>query len=168
MSLHDPAQGGLQGYSPPMPAAAGPLGPSDPRYTPSPALVDQAVGHEAMTPLALYFGLRGRVRRRTFWLHGVVALLLAGAVGTALLQIAGWNADEAQQWVDALLVWPVIAISVKRWHDIDRPGWFVLVNLVPAVGQLIALVCNGFFPGTVGENRFGGDPKTEPHGPYTA
>ncbi|MFQ5760974.1 MAG: DUF805 domain-containing protein, partial [Acidiferrobacterales bacterium] len=43
----------------------------------------------------------------------------------------------------------------KRWHDIDMSGWWQLVNLIPVVGSFIALVANGFLPGTDGENHFG-------------
>jgi uncharacterized membrane protein YhaH (DUF805 family) len=113
---------------------------------------------EAMPPHRLYFGLGGRVNRRSFWLHGVLGLLVAGIVGMALLEIAGLHPERAEHWVNLLIAWPAVAISVKRWHDRDKSGWWVLIVLIPVIGQLWALVDNGFLRGTRGPNRFGPEP----------
>ena len=111
---------------------------------------------EAMPPLRLYFSLRGRIGRRQFWWHGVLGLLMAGLVLMALLEIAGVAPERAEQLANLVILWPMIAISVKRWHDRDRSGWWVLLVLVPTViGQLWALIDNGFVAGTKGPNRFG-------------
>jgi uncharacterized membrane protein YhaH (DUF805 family) len=52
---------------------------------------------------------------------------------------------------------PHLAVSIRRLHDIARPGWVWLVCLLPYVGGVILLVlfC---LPGTKGENDFGPDP----------
>ena len=57
-----------------------------------------------------------------------------------------------------LLIIPGIAVQVRRFHDQDKSGWFVLLGLIPFVGGLIVLVfmC---LEGTKGPNRFGPDPK---------
>jgi uncharacterized membrane protein YhaH (DUF805 family) len=113
---------------------------------------------EPMSPWRLYTSLRGRVGRRSFWLHGVLALLAVGVVGMALLEIAGLRPDRAERVVNLLIAWPAIAISAKRWHDRDRTGWWVLIALIPVLGQLWALLNNGFLRGTPGPNRFGDEP----------
>jgi uncharacterized membrane protein YhaH (DUF805 family) len=117
---------------------------------------------EAMPPHRLYLGLAGRVNRRSFWLHGVLGLLVLGMVGMALLEIAGFHPERAERWVNLLIAWPAIAISVKRWHDRDKSGWWVLIVLVPVIGQLWALIDNGFLRGTRGPNRFGPEPPAGP------
>ena len=141
-------------------------------HTPSPAvpdsspqvpltlaeLTDIALARETMSPRALWIGLRGRVSRKTFWLHGVLTLLIVAMLGNALMDIAGVRAELSVKLVNLVLAWPFIAVSVKRLHDFDFSGWWVLVNLVPAIGSLITLVANGFVPGTHGTNRFGPDP----------
>ena len=53
---------------------------------------------------------------------------------------------------------PSIAVQVRRFHDQDKSGWFVLLNFIPYVGGLIVLVFM-FLEGTKGENRYGPDPK---------
>ena len=67
---------------------------------------------------------------------------------------------EILDWMLAplLLLWPSLAICAKRWHDVDKSAWWILIALVPVVGGLIALVFNGFIPGTPGPNRFGNPP----------
>ena len=53
---------------------------------------------------------------------------------------------------------PAIAVQVRRFHDQDKSGWFVLLNFIPIIGGLIVLVMM-FLDGTPGPNRFGPDPK---------
>ena len=108
----------------------------------------------------LYVGLKGRINRRSFWLHGVLSLLAVSMVLMALLEIAGFHPDRVEKVVSALIAWPSIAISAKRWHDRDRSGWWVLIVLIPIplIPQLWALIDNGFVSGTRGENRFGAEP----------
>jgi len=115
---------------------------------------------EEMPPWRLYLGLRGRVTRRSFWVHGVLGLLIGGIVAVALLEIAGMRPDRAEKLASLLIAWPGIAISAKRWHDRDRSGWWALIALIPipVIPQLWALIDNGFVPSTKGPNRFGERP----------
>lgn len=56
---------------------------------------------------------------------------------------------------------PSLAVSVRRLHDIDYSGWWILISFVPVVG-LIAIVWWAT-KGTDGPNRFGPDPiATDP------
>ena len=112
---------------------------------------------EPMSPAQILFGLRGRVPRRTFWLYGVGLLFLAGLYLNLLLGIVGLRAGRVESLLNVVLLWPAIAVSVKRWHDRDRSGWWVLVQLIPVIGWLWMLVENGFLRGTAGPNRYGED-----------
>jgi hypothetical protein len=49
-------------------------------------------------------------------------------------------------------------IIVKRWHDRDKSGWWVLIGLIPVIGGLWMIIECGFLKGTEGSNRFGPDP----------
>lgn len=113
---------------------------------------------DAMSPWQLFFSTRGRISRLTFWGYGFFALLGLALVGMALLNIAGVSSERAENLINLLLVWPAIALSAKRWHDRNHSAWWVLVNLIPVIGTLWALVANGFLPGTAGPNRYGDDP----------
>lgn len=56
------------------------------------------------------------------------------------------------------IVIPSLAVQVRRFHDLDKSGWFILLNFIPYIGSIIVLVfmC---MDGTRGPNRFGDDPK---------
>jgi uncharacterized membrane protein YhaH (DUF805 family) len=115
-------------------------------------------GPDTMPLSQLYFRVTGRIPRRTFWLHGVLSLLLVAVLGNALLDIAGFASDLNGKLVNLLLAWPCIAVSAKRLHDFNRSAWWMLVNLVPGIGSFVMLVANGCVRGTHGANRFGPDP----------
>ncbi|MEC7118718.1 MAG: DUF805 domain-containing protein [Pseudomonadota bacterium] len=53
---------------------------------------------------------------------------------------------------------PTLAVTIRRFHDQDKSGWFILLGLIPAVGGLIVLIfmC---LEGTRGQNRFGANTK---------
>ena len=101
---------------------------------------------------------RGRIARRTWWLYGVALPIGMGFLLHVLLGIARVRLDTAENAVNMLMLWPTVAVSAKRWHDRDQSAWWVLVVLVPVVGWLWALWCNGVLRGTAGTNRFGPDP----------
>jgi uncharacterized membrane protein YhaH (DUF805 family) len=114
---------------------------------------------QRMSLARLYLGLRGRIPRRTYWLHGVLSLLLAGIVVNALLDIARIDVDTAGKFANLVFLWPLVAVSVKRQHDFDFSGWWALIHFVPVVGSLVLIVVDGIMPGTHGANRFGADPR---------
>jgi uncharacterized membrane protein YhaH (DUF805 family) len=112
----------------------------------------------------LLFSFEGRVGRGKYWGLVLVSLVLFGALwGWSVYSLlnspdptAGGGAASVVMLVAGLaFLWPALAIQAKRWHDVDKSGWWILINLVPAVGGLIALVFNGFIAGTQGPNRFG-------------
>jgi len=84
----------------------------------------------------------------------IIALLLDSAVG-AYDETVGMGV--ASGLFALLALYPSIAVSVKRCHDRNRSGWFLLIGLIPLV-NLWVLVELGFLRGTPGENRFGSDP----------
>ena len=118
---------------------------------------------EAATPLwRIFLDPRGRITRRSYWLYGVLMLLGMGLLCHVLLAIARVPELNAEHIVNALLLWPAIAINAKRWHDCDKSGWWSLMALVPVVGAVGAvgmLLHNGLLKGQLGANRFGEAPS---------
>ncbi len=111
-----------------------------------------------VSPLTLLLDPRGRISRRGFWIWGVAVPIGLGIVLHALLGIARVKAETAENVVNLVLLWPALAVSIKRWHDRDESGWWVLVALVPVIGWLYMLFVNGFLRGTDGPNRYGPPP----------
>lgn len=54
---------------------------------------------------------------------------------------------------------PTIAVAVRRLHDTDRSGWWLLLCFVPLGGLVIIVFV--ILEGTAGENRFGENPLIE-------
>ena len=111
-----------------------------------------------MPPWRMLLDPRGRIGRADFWRWGVGVPLGLGLLLHALLGIARVPREDAEMAVNLLLLWPVVAVSAKRWHDRDKSAWWVLIVLLPVVGWIWALLDNGCLRGTSGANRFGADP----------
>lgn len=112
----------------------------------------------------LYLSLDGRIGRRTFWLRGVLAVIAAMVfLQMAELILFELGAPSALLFLLTLLqilpIWSLIALQVKRWHDRDKSGWWILINFIPVAGLIAALIVLGFLPGTPGPNRFGPEPS---------
>ena len=105
-----------------------------------------------------YFSFDGRIGRQDFWLRYVLPYLGMLFV-TVLFTSINENAGSTLSLIFSLIaIWPSLAVIAKRWHDRNKSGWWILINIIPIVGSIWALVENGFLRGTVGPNRFGPDP----------
>jgi len=56
---------------------------------------------------------------------------------------------------------PFLAVGFRRLHDSGRTAWWLLLGLIPVLGQLVVLIFM-ILEGTPGPNRFGEDPKAAP------
>ena len=101
----------------------------------------------------------GRADRREFWSF-VLFVFLASVVAGVLDAIVFRGANTLEGLVFLALIVPHLAVSVRRMHDIDRSGWWLLIGIIPVVG-LIVLIVFAVLPGTVGSNRFGPDPRLD-------
>ncbi len=52
---------------------------------------------------------------------------------------------------------PIYAVGVRRIHDSNKSGWFVLLSLIPIIGLYVLVLL--IQDGTKGKNRFGPKPK---------
>lgn len=103
-----------------------------------------------------YAEFSGRARRQEFWMFVLFNCLASVALGV-VDGILGTNGGLGGLYSLAVLI-PSLAVSVRRLHDTDRSGWWILVNIIPLIGCIIYLVflCSDSKPG---ENRFGANPK---------
>ncbi len=116
--------------------------------------------------LRKYAVFQGRARRREYWFFVLFNLLISLALG-ALDGILG--TFDAQAGIGvlgglyALAVFiPALAVTVRRLHDIDRSGWWILIGFIPLIGAIILLVFL-VLDSNSGSNRFGENPKDHPH-----
>src|SRR5713101_511566 len=101
----------------------------------------------------LFFSLRGRIGRHDLWLHFALPFVLCVAtVGTLVPPLIF---DKAMLVLFPVSLWPNIAVGIKRCHDRNRHGWFLLISFIPFLGIIWLLIELGFLRGTIGPNRFG-------------
>jgi len=102
-----------------------------------------------------YATFSGRARRKEYWMFvlvnlvfSLVAAFLDGLVGSCV--ISGLYAFG--------VLLPGLAVTVRRLHDTDRSGWWVLIAFVPFVGGIWLLVLMTL-DSSLRTNRFGSNPK---------
>lgn len=104
------------------------------------------------TVLSKYAVFTGRAVRPEYWwffLANVILSIILTFVDRAILgfPLLGPIASLG-------LLLPGIGVSVRRLHDIDKSGWWLLIGLIPIVGAIILIVWL-VQTGTAGPNRFG-------------
>ena len=102
-----------------------------------------------------YLNVDGRARRTEYWMFMLIyigmlvaASLLDNLLGTGILG----------GLVALVHLIPSITVGVRRLHDINRNGWWLLVSLVPLIGWIIAIYF-AVKEGDAGSNTYGANPK---------
>ncbi len=106
-----------------------------------------------------------RWNRQKFWLYPIYMLLLL-IVPLMILSAftVGWNSQMLQNmtmiaiWISYIYILYVsICAYIKRFHDLDKSGWYTALVVVPVLNILIWFWA-GFTKGTDGPNQFWPDP----------
>lgn len=112
------------------------------------------------------FGISGRIGRLQWWGGQaiIISLLIAMFifVGETLPDSLA-NATQGQQLssfgviiaIVVLCIWMNIAVTVKRYHDRNKSGWWFFCGLIPFIGGIWQMVECGFLSGTPGGNEYG-------------
>lgn len=112
------------------------------------------------TVYSKYATFSGRATRSEYWwfvlfLYATIlcAVLLGVATGIdkpilALIGIFG-----------AISFIPIVALRVRRLHDIGKSGWWIFLGFVPYIGEIILFIFSVM--GSDGENEYGPDPFDE-------
>ncbi len=112
-----------------------------------------------MAVVKKYAVFNGRARRKEYWMFVLFYILIA--IGLAIVESLVGSPGILGLILSLGLLVPSLAVSIRRLHDTERSGWWILIGFVPLVGFIVLLVfmC---LEGTSGPNRFGADPKAEP------
>ena len=109
-----------------------------------------------------YATFSGRARRKEYWMFFLFNVLISLGLGV-LDVVAGTYSVEYETGFfsglySLLVLIPSIAVGVRRLHDTNRSGWWIVISLIPIIGVLVLFVftCLDSQPGT---NRFGANPK---------
>ena len=108
------------------------------------------------TCLKKYFNFRDRASRSEYWYFQLIFTLVS--IPLFIYEDSFNDKELIYSGISAIVVLllfiPAISVSVRRLHDIDKSGWFVLISAIPFIGWIIlAIMLIG--KGTSGKNRFG-------------
>jgi uncharacterized membrane protein YhaH (DUF805 family) len=109
-----------------------------------------------------YATFEGRARRKEYWNYvlfyclALIALLLVDGVFGTLNEEAGIGLLSGLFALGTNV--PSLAVTVRRLHDTDRSGWWVLIGFIPIVGDIVLIVFT-VLDSQPGANRFGPNPK---------
>lgn len=112
--------------------------------------------------LKKYAVFNGRARRKEYWYYTLFNLIIT----IALAVIDGVTGSFSSTTGIGLLggiyglavLIPSLAVLVRRLHDTERSGWWLLIALIPIIGPLVLLV---FLvqDSKPGQNQYGENPK---------
>lgn len=109
-----------------------------------------------------YAVFSGRARRKEYWffvLFNLLASLLLGVVDGA---VGTYNASSGYGLLSGVYILatflPGLAVTVRRYHDINRSGWWALIWFVPLVGLIVHIVFT-VKDSKPGANQYGPNPK---------
>lgn len=109
--------------------------------------------HWYIYSLKKYFTLEGRAGLTEFWQFSLIHLLISIVLFIVCVNpvfSAGTlsNLNIIQKALPGVFfiyyiitIPPAFAVQVRRLHDIERSGWFLLLNIIPFIGTLILLIC---------------------------
>jgi uncharacterized membrane protein YhaH (DUF805 family) len=104
-----------------------------------------------------YVTFSGRASRSEFWywtLFGFLVAAVSSILDSALFP--SMSTGPISAITSLLLLLPGLAVSVRRLHDLDRTGWWILITLT-IIGLIVLLIWD-CTKGTDEPNRFGSDP----------
>lgn len=112
--------------------------------------------------LKKYADFSGRAQRSEYWYFLLFYILITLVLAVVDPLFGSFHGNSGYGLFSSLftlaMLIPSIAVGVRRLHDIDRSGWWMLMALLPLIGSIVLFV---FFvqDSQAGENRFGANPK---------
>lgn len=110
----------------------------------------------------------GRLNRWRYFKCQIIWVLISAVVGAILGFIGGLLSGNAESllvtvptgmWSFAAGIGSIM-LGIRRLHDLNKSGWFMLLLLIPLINLVFALYVY-LAPGQVGANKYGADPLEE-------
>ena len=114
------------------------------------------------TALKKYAVFSGRSRRREYWYFVLFYLIIYVVLAVADAATGSFDSKSGIGLFTGIfslaMLIPSLSVTVRRLHDTDRTGWWILITLIPLIGAIVLLV---FLLQDSNEeaNRFGPNPK---------
>ncbi len=123
--------------------------------------------------LEKYAKFKGRSSRSEYWQFTLISIgifLLLLLINNVFIDTRGYHSDGHDMLVAGYMcimilycgyiITPLLAVTVRRMHDVNKSGWLLFIFLIPFLGQIFALafLCD---KSDEGENKYGKDPNDD-------
>ncbi|MGO4998306.1 DUF805 domain-containing protein [Oceanisphaera sp. W20_SRM_FM3] len=109
-----------------------------------------------------YATFGGRARRKEYWMFILFNIIISIVLGFIDGLIGTYNIESGFGLLSGLyslaILIPSLAVSIRRLHDTDRSGWWLLIGFIPLIGAIVLLVFM-LLDSTPEQNKFGANPK---------
>ncbi|MFT3986922.1 DUF805 domain-containing protein [Aestuariivirga sp.] len=110
----------------------------------------------------LFFNPAGRIGRGKWWLVQLIAGLLIG-IFVIIMDEHDNDANPTPLFYGLLLPalalsWSAVCVTIKRYHDRNKSGWWYLIAFIPLIGAIWQLIECGFLGGDLHDNDYGPGP----------
>jgi len=102
----------------------------------------------------------GRAGRPEFWWFQLANFIVSIGVAIVAAIVLGSHNQALSDLYSLAVFIPSLALSIRRLHDTDRSGWWMLLLFLIFIGWIVLIVfwC---LQGTRGANRYGDSPDGE-------
>ncbi|QDT22607.1 Inner membrane protein YhaI [Gimesia chilikensis] len=117
-----------------------------------------------LTVLKKYAEFSGRARRKEYWMFVLMNFLVGIVIAFigAIIGETGGLISVSLSGVYSLFIFiPSLAVTVRRLHDTNKSGWWILISLVPLIGGLVLLIFM-IMDSDPNTNAYGANPKAAP------
>lgn len=112
--------------------------------------------------LKKYVVIDGRARRKEYWffvLFYIIIVFVLGFIDGMTGISSGLYGVGLLSSIFALaMIIPSITVGVRRLHDTDRTGWWILLAFIPLIGGIWLLILF-VLDSTPGDNKYGPNPQ---------
>lgn len=114
--------------------------------------------HEAVVScLQKYVTFSGRAPRSEYWYWVLCTMVIAFVLALIDVTLLAASGGALSNLFTLVAFLPGVAVTVRRLHDINRSGWWILIGMIPIAG-LLMIIFWATIKGDKGDNSFGSDP----------
>ena len=106
--------------------------------------------------LKKYAVFSGRASREEYWMFYLFNLIITFII--AYVEALVGSSGVILMFYGLAVFIPGLAVEVRRLHDTNRSGWWLLVGFVPIIGTIVLIVFM-VQDSKPGQNKYGANPK---------
>ena len=104
----------------------------------------------------------GRARRKEYWYFVLFNIIINIVLAVIDVATGSFSAEVGIGLLGGIyglaVLIPNVAVTVRRLHDTDHSGWWLLIPLIPIIGAIVLFVF-AVQDSNAGENKYGPSPK---------